>query len=387
MGTGFTDSTDVAETMTEIVAQSQNVWKVFGQNPEDAIRGATRDGLTRDEINEKFGCVVAVRDVSIKVRRGEIYCVMGLSGSGKSTLIRHFNRLLQPTAGSVLVNGEDLGTKSDAELRAIRSSRISMVFQNFALLPHRTVRDNVALPMEINGLPRIERWKIAENALEMVGLDGWGDRYTNELSGGMQQRVGLARGLASGPDLLLMDEPFSALDPLIRRQLQEEFIRLRSETSVTTIFITHDLDEAIRIGNRIAIMKDGMIVQTGKPEDIVLAPQDAYVAEFVSGISTVGFVRAADVMQPLTDQTKLPDDRCRVRPDATLDELLDLAVTGPEHIVVEADGKDIGHIPAVLLLARPIYVAGVRLSLAWAAPSRTSVGSPVTTPGDSCLRP
>jgi glycine betaine/proline transport system ATP-binding protein len=208
-----------------------------------------------------------------------------LSGSGKSTLVRLINRLIEPTAGQILVGGDDLGALDEAALRAIRGSRIAMVFQDKALMPHRTVRDNVALGLEIRNVPRLKRWEIAERMLELVNLSGWEDRYPAELSGGMQQRVGLARALAADPAILLMDEPFSALDPLIRRQLQEFFLDLAARLRKTTVFVTHDLDEAIRLGTRIAIMNDGRIVQIGTPEQIVMHPADDYVADFVRGIS------------------------------------------------------------------------------------------------------
>jgi glycine betaine/proline transport system ATP-binding protein len=334
----------------QIVAEAKGVWKIFGARAKEALAAAMADNLSRREIFDQFGCVDAVRDVSIKVERGQIFCVMGLSGSGKSTLIRHFNRLLEPTVGEIFIGCENLGKKNDEELRAVRSKRIGMVFQGFALMPHRSVRENVALPLEINGLTRIERWETSEKALSLVGLEGWGDHYTDELSGGMQQRVGLARALASEPDLLLMDEPFSALDPLIRRQLQDEFLKLKSKMGITTIFITHDLDEAIRIGDQIAIMKDGKIVQIGKPKDIVQSPKDEYVAEFVSGISTINFVRALDIMRPMDLAKISAKDPQIVRPETTLADLLDLAISGAEYIAVKDGAQSLGIIESSDLL-------------------------------------
>ena len=226
---------------------------------------------------ERFNAVVGVADVSLSIRPGEIFCVMGLSGSGKSTLVRHINRLLEPTSGEITVDGRDILALSPEDLRAYRNRNISMVFQNFALLPHRSVLDNIAMPLEIRSVNKNLRLAKAQQVLEMVELDGWGNKFAHELSGGMQQRVGLARALAADPDVLLMDEPFSALDPLIRRQLQDEFITLSDVMKKTTVFITHDLDEAVRVGERIAIMRDGKIVQVGTPEEIITAPADDYV--------------------------------------------------------------------------------------------------------------
>jgi glycine betaine/proline transport system ATP-binding protein len=263
----------------------KKVWKVFGPRAHEAMDAVKSEGLGKTQVLERFGCVVGVADVSFSVAPGETFCVMGLSGSGKSTLVRLINRLIEPTAGQILVGGDDLGALDEAALRAIRGSRIAMVFQDKALMPHRTVRDNVALGLEIRNVPRLERWEIAERTLELVNLSGWEDRYPAELSGGMQQRVGLARALAADPAILLMDEPFSALDPLIRRQLQEFFIDLSARLRKTTVFVTHDLDEAIRLGTRIAITNDGRIVQSGTPEQIVTQPADDYVADFVRGIS------------------------------------------------------------------------------------------------------
>ena len=237
--------------------QLENVWKIFGDRSEEAMQAVRSQDLSKPEVLERFGCAVGVADATFSVREGEIFCVMGLSGSGKSTLVRHINRLLAPSAGRILVHGEDVSLKSEPELRRLRSERMGMVFQHFGLMPHRTVRDNVAQPLEVRGIGKRKRWEEAERVLDLVQLTGWEDRFAHELSGGMQQRVGLGRALAANPDILLMDEPFSALDPLIRRQLQDEFMELASVMRKTTVFITHDLDEAIRVGHRIAIMKDG----------------------------------------------------------------------------------------------------------------------------------
>jgi len=275
------------------------VWKVFGARANEALADIRSNGLTKKQTLEKYQCVVGVAGASMCINPGEIFCIMGLSGSGKSTLVRHINRLLEPTVGKIIVNGEDIMAMPPDVLRQYRNEHISMVFQNFGLMPHRSVLDNVAMPLEIRGIPKNQRNEIAERTIDMVELTGWSNKFAHELSGGMQQRVGLARALAADPKVLLMDEPFSALDPLIRRQLQNEFMKLASQMHKTTVFITHDLDEAVRIGDRIAIMRDGRVVQIGSPEDIVLHPADDYVSDFVAGISRLKVVRAHAVMQPL----------------------------------------------------------------------------------------
>ena len=283
-----------AETVIEI----SNVWKIFGAKPEAALQAIRDRGLTKPQVLEEFNAVVGVADVSLSVNRGEIFCIMGLSGSGKSTLVRHVNRLLTPTDGKVVVNGTDIMALGEEELLRVRNEHIAMVFQNFGLMPHRSVRDNVAMPLEIRGLSQNARWKAAEDALALVDLAEWTDKFAHELSGGMQQRVGLARAIAADAEVLLMDEPFSALDPLIRRQLQEEFMRLAKQMDKTTLFITHDLEEAVRIGDRIAVMKDGVIVQTGTPEEIIMNPVDEYVMDFVGGISRINLIRAHSLARP-----------------------------------------------------------------------------------------
>ncbi len=281
---------------SETAIKIRNVWKIFGDNPDTALADIKENRISKNEVLSKYDCVVGVADVSLEIQRGEIFCIMGLSGSGKSTLVRHINRLLDPTAGEIIVNDRNIMNLSDADLRQYRNEHISMVFQNFALMPHRSVIDNVALPLEIRKVPKNKRMEIARKALEMVDLVGWDNKFADELSGGMQQRVGLARAIAIDSEILLMDEPFSALDPLIRRQLQGEFMELANVMNKTTVFITHDLDEAVRIGNRIAIMRDGRIVQMGTAEEIVLNPADDYVAAFVSGISRLKVVRAKSIM-------------------------------------------------------------------------------------------
>jgi glycine betaine/proline transport system ATP-binding protein len=330
----------------ENVIEISNVWKIFGTQADTALRAIQEEGLGKAEVLETYNAVVGVADVSFDVRKGEIFCVMGLSGSGKSTLVRHFNRLLEPTAGKIVIHGTDVMGLGTQDLMEFRNRKIGMVFQNFALLPHRSVLDNVAMPLEIRNMNKNERMRRAANMLKTVELDAWGNKYAHELSGGMQQRVGLARALAADPDVLLMDEPFSALDPLIRRQLQDEFIKLSAVMKKTTMFITHDLDEAVRIGDRIAIMRDGRVVQIGTAEDIVMHPADDYVADFVAGISRLKIVRAHAVMQPLEKYVakvgKPSDDAPRVNENESLSTLIQLAIDDDAPIVVLDDGVEVG---------------------------------------------
>ena len=343
------------EIAPEIAIEIEDVWKIFGTRSAEALAAIRADGISKGEVLERFDCVVGVADVSLSIRRGEIFCVMGLSGSGKSTLVRHINRLLEPTAGRILVNGEDILSLQDEALRRYRNEHIAMVFQNFALMPHRSVLDNISLPLEIRGVSKNERTEVAQRTIRMVELGGWGHKFAHELSGGMQQRVGLARALAADPEILLMDEPFSALDPLIRRQLQDEFIELAGVMNKTTVFITHDLDEAVRIGDRIAIMRDGRVVQTGQPEDIVMHPEDDYVADFVAGISRLKVVRAHAVMTPLAEHVAAhgPVDAGarRFRHDENLSVLIEAAIEDDAPVLVTDDnGQDIGAITRADLL-------------------------------------
>ena len=333
---------DAGRTVVEV----RDVWKIFGDNAAEAMAAVKSEGLGKAEVLARYGAVVGVADVSLDVRRGEIFCVMGLSGSGKSTLVRHFNRLLEPTSGRILVEGTDVTSLAPLPLRAFRNRKIGMVFQNFALMPHRSVLDNVAMPLEIRRLPKNERMRRAREILEIVELGSWGNKFAHELSGGMQQRVGLARALAADPDYLLMDEPFSALDPLIRRQLQDEFIRLSRILKKTTIFITHDLDEAVRVGDRIAIMRDGRVVQIGTAEDVVMNPADDYVADFVAGISRLKVVRAHAVMRPCAEHEAahgpLAPDTPRVAEDEPLADIIRLAIDEDRPILVEDAGAPVG---------------------------------------------
>ncbi len=273
----------------------KNLYKVFGRRPKDAVK-KLQDGVSRSELGAHE--TAAVIDASFDVKKGEIFVVMGLSGSGKSTLIRTLNGLLDPTSGSVTVNGIDISDVSPSKLREVRQKNVSMVFQHFALFPHRTVLDNAAYGLEVQGIPRAERLERALKIVNIVGLDGWADKYPSELSGGMQQRVGLARALATETDILLMDEAFSALDPLIRREMQEQLLELQAELGKTIIFITHDLNEAMFLGDRIAVMRDGRIVQIGTPEDILTDPANDYVAQFVQDVDRARVLTAATVMEP-----------------------------------------------------------------------------------------
>ncbi len=337
----------MTDTQNDGVVVTNNVWKIFGDKAQEAMEAVRRENLSKAEVLERYECVVGVKDVSISVGEGEIFCIMGLSGSGKSTLVRHINRLIEPTGGEILINGVNVGGLNPEELRAMRADKIGMVFQNMALLPHRTVRDNIAFSMELRNVDAFTRAQHADRVIELVSLQGYGDRMPSELSGGMQQRVGLARAMAADPDILLMDEPFSALDPLIRRGLQDEFLELSLTMKKTTLFITHDLDEAIRMGTRIAIMKDGEIVQTGTPEEIVTQPADDYVADFVAGISKLKLVFAHTVMKPIesyeTNGRTLQRDLCpKAGPEDNLDSLVTLAVDQEHPIIIEDGGTPVG---------------------------------------------
>ncbi len=277
-------------TMLEV----RNLYKVFGETPNEAFP-LLEKGLNKDDIFEQTGLTVGVKDVSLSVNEGEIFVIMGLSGSGKSTLVRLLNRLIEPTRGNVLLKGMDIANISDEELRLVRRQNISMVFQNFALMPHMTVLENTAFGLELAGVEESKRNKNARSALERVGLEAYCDSYPDELSGGMKQRVGLARALTNDPDILLMDEAFSALDPLIRTEMQDELIRLQNDDKRTIVFISHDLDEAMRIGDRIAIMQDGVVVQVGTPDEILHNPANDYVSSFFRGVNVATVFSAKDI--------------------------------------------------------------------------------------------
>tara|TARA_B100000965_G_scaffold58957_1_gene45046 strand:+ start:140 stop:1201 length:1062 start_codon:yes stop_codon:yes gene_type:complete len=323
----------------------ENVWKVFGNTSPEALDAIQNKGISKTEALEEYNSVIGVSDVSFDVKQGEIFCVMGLSGSGKSTLVRHINRLLEPTSGKILINGQDVMTLDREHLQELRNKKIGMVFQNFALMPHRSVVDNIAMPLEIRGVSKNDRLDAANKLLEIVELQGWGNKFAHELSGGMQQRVGLARALAADPEFLLMDEPFSALDPLIRRQLQSEFIKLSKRMKKTTVFITHDLDEAVRVGHRIAIMRDGKVIQIGTPEEIVVNPADEYVADFVKGISRLKVVQAKTIMQNIENYEskngKLVEDLQSVDEHELLSKLIEASKSKDKPLIVKNNNQKI----------------------------------------------
>ncbi len=274
----------------------ENLTKVFGKNPKMAVK-LLNEKKTKDQILKETGMTVGVNQASFEVEAGEIFVIMGLSGSGKSTLVRLLNRLIEPTAGDIYIDDQDLSSMNKQQLRDVRRKKMSMVFQKFALFPHRTILENAEYGLEVQGVEKADRIEKAKQSLEMVGLGGYMDKYPNELSGGMQQRVGLARALANDPDVLLMDEAFSALDPLIRKEMQDELLDLQEAMQKTIIFITHDLDEALRIGDRIALMKDGAIVQIGTPEEILMNPANDYVERFVEDVDRSKVFTAQHVMK------------------------------------------------------------------------------------------
>ncbi len=284
-------------TSADAALKVEGLWKIFGAKANSII-GTPDADLSRADLKEKTGCVVGVKDVSFEVAPGEVFVVMGLSGSGKSTLVRLLTRLIEPTAGKVSLYGTDITGASESQLRDIRRKKVSMVFQHFGLLPHRNVIDNVAYGLEVRGIGKKERRDRAAEVVELVGLKGYERSYPDQLSGGMQQRVGLARALAGDPEMLLFDEPFSALDPLIRRDMQNEVIRLHREIGKTMVFITHDLAEALKLGDRILIMRDGEIVQVGTPDEVVGAPADEYVREFVSDVPKSHVLTLRWIMRP-----------------------------------------------------------------------------------------
>ncbi|WP_228992401.1 glycine betaine/L-proline ABC transporter ATP-binding protein [Streptomyces sp. DH8] len=345
--------------------QAEHLYKVFGRRPDEAVR-KLESGAGRDELRAD-GTTAAVIDASFTVEPGQIFVVMGLSGSGKSTLLRMLNGLLEPTAGRVLFDGQDLTALSPRELRDVRSRKISMVFQHFALFPHRSVLENAAYGLEVQGVPRGEREERATEALRMTGLEGWEKSWPDELSGGMQQRVGLARALATDADLLLMDESFSALDPLIRRDMQDQLLELQKRLKKTIVFITHDLNEAMRLGDRIAVMRDGEIVQLGTAEDILVTPANDYVASFTQDVDrsrvltasaimaeahTVMGTRAADGKELRTPQDVLAAAPATV-PEATpiIDLFTPCSQSANPVAVTDAKGKLVGVVPASRLLA------------------------------------
>ncbi|MFD4988669.1 glycine betaine/L-proline ABC transporter ATP-binding protein [Streptomyces sp. NPDC058374] len=349
--------------------QAEHLYKVFGRRPDEAVQRLEK-GVDRNELRAE-GTTAAVIDASFSVEPGQIFVVMGLSGSGKSTLLRMLNGLLEPTAGHVRFDGQDLTELAPADLRAVRSQKISMVFQHFALFPHRSVLENAGYGLEVQGVPRAERERRALEALELAGLAGWEKSWPDELSGGMQQRVGLARALATDADLLLMDESFSALDPLIRRDMQDQLLELQKRLKKTIVFITHDLNEAMRLGDRIAVMRDGRIVQIGSSEDILVTPANDYVASFTQDVDRSRVLTAGAIMADADTVTAAPAATGKslgagtrtereildaapavVGEDTPIIELFTPCATSTEPVAVtDASGALVGVVPRERLLA------------------------------------
>ncbi|TIO26754.1 betaine/proline/choline family ABC transporter ATP-binding protein [Mesorhizobium sp.] len=322
----------------------KNVWKVYAAREGDALEEIKRSRLSGARVPPY---VVGVEDVTFDINEGEIFCIIGLSGSGKSTLLRHINGLIKPTAGEVVIDGASINDLSEARLLQLRSQKIGMVFQHVALLPNRTVVENVALGLEIRGVKKAERRQLAQAALERVQLPQWGAFYPDELSGGMQQRVGLARALVTDPEILLMDEPFSALDPIIRRQLQDQFMEISAKATKTTVFITHDIEEAARLGDRIAIMNKGKVEQIGTPQDILLRPATPYVREFVSHVTLLDKLVAGDIMQStseVADSLNVACDGSSIDAQTPVAEVIRRGISGTGTLLVSRGGTNVGMI-------------------------------------------
>ncbi len=319
----------------------KNITKIFGPDPQSAL-DLLKQGKSKAEVQAETGHVVGINDVSIQVEPGQVYVVMGLSGSGKSTLIRHVIRLIDPTSGEIYVNGTDVLGMSLPELRDFRRTKIAMVFQRFGLLPHRSVIDNVAYGLEVRGIKKTERLETAARWIDTVGLAGYEHSQPHQLSGGQQQRVGLARALAMDADILLMDEAFSALDPLIRSGMQDELLKLQSELHKTILFITHDFDEALKIGNRIAVLNDGAVVQEGPPEEIVLHPSDPHVEEFVQDVNKARAIHVHTIMDKDTSEPVEVSVLDTARCEDVLPLFADYQWVGVE----DSDGNQIGRVSA-----------------------------------------
>ncbi len=326
-----------------VVLEATSVWKIFGPKPARAVEMA-ESGATRAEVLAATGATIGVRDVSFSVGQNETFVIMGLSGSGKSTLIRCAARLTDLTRGTIAIDGEDLTGMNEQALREVRRRKLSMVFQHFGLLPHRRVIDNVAYGLEVQRVAKKERHSRALEVLTMVGLEGWEHHYPQQLSGGMQQRVGLARALAVDPEILFFDEPFSALDPLIRRDMQDELLRLQENMQRTLVFITHDFAEAIKLGDRIAIMRDGEFDQVGTAAELITHPATDYVREFTKDIPKAKVLCARDVMHPLTD-TDVTGNGARVTEHDSVERIVPMLLGGMDTVVVvDATGRPIGGI-------------------------------------------
>lgn len=341
-------STSTSTAVANPVFSVDGLWKVFGPKADRIPADPELTGLAPAELRARTGCTAAVQDVSFDVRKGEVFVVMGLSGSGKSTLVRCLTRLIEPTAGTIAIDGEDVRAMDRSRLRELRRHRAAMVFQHFGLLPHRTVLDNVAYGLEIQGVGKAERRARAADVVAKVGLEGMEQRKPSQLSGGQQQRVGLARALAVDPQVLLFDEPFSALDPLIRRDMQEEVVRLHREEGRTMVFITHDLNEALKLGDRIALMRDGRVVQLGTPEEIVGSPADDYVREFVRDVPREQVLTVRTAMRPATAEEA--GNGPAVAVDATVSEAIEAVARAGAPARVVDDGRCVGVVDSDTLL-------------------------------------
>ena len=324
--------------MSEIKIQIKNLYKIFGKNPKSALE-QVKDGVNKDELLEKHNHVLGLKNINLDIKEKSIQVVMGLSGSGKSTLIRHINRLIEPTDGSVVVDGEDVLKMNDESLRNFRRTKTAMVFQRFALLPHKTVLENTMFGLHIQNIDEKEANTRARRWIDRVGLSGYEEKYPQHLSGGMQQRVGLARALTNDGEILLMDEAFSALDPLIRKDMQDILLELQDELHKTVVFITHDLDEALKIGDRIAILKDGIMDQEGIPADILLSPKTQYVKDFVEDVNRARVIKAKHIMSKLNGQDR--DNAMFVDQDDFIDRFIDKVISDkPSCLIVKNKNND-----------------------------------------------
>ena len=338
--------------MTDLKVEIANLFKIFGPNP-NGVMGLVQDGISKHDLLDQHGHVLGLRDINIDVPARRIQVIMGLSGSGKSTLIRHINRLIEPTSGEVVIDGEDVLSMSQVRLREFRRHKASMVFQNFGLLPHRTVAQNVAYGLTIQGIKGVEAIERSQQWTERVGLAGFENHYPAQLSGGMRQRVGLARAMATDAEILLMDEAFSALDPLIRTDMQDVLLRLQEELHKTIIFITHDLDEALRIGDRIAILRDGVVIQVGDSQEIIMNPADDYIADFTKDINRSRVIEVRSIMDNAVDASG-PKLRSTMPIEDALQILIN--VTNNTGVVVDNNGEIVGKVTldqAVSAIARP----------------------------------
>ena len=324
--------------MSEIKIQIKNLYKIFGKNPKSALE-QVKDGVNKDELLEKHNHVLGLKDINLDINEKSIQVVMGLSGSGKSTLIRHINRLIEPTDGSVVVDDENVLKMNDENLRNFRRTKTAMVFQRFALLPHKTVLENTMFGLHIQNIDEKEANTRARRWIDRVGLSGYEEKYPQHLSGGMQQRVGLARALTNDGEILLMDEAFSALDPLIRKDMQDILLELQDELHKTVVFITHDLDEALKIGDRIAILKDGIMDQEGIPADILLSPKTQYVKDFVEDVNRARVIKAKHIMSELNGQDR--DNAMFVDQDDFIDRFIDKVISDkPNCLIVKNKNND-----------------------------------------------